>query len=374
MTAVSSTSLINMSRITTAVIDLSACRHNLSVAKQAAADSKCIAIIKANAYGHGIEQVALALKEADAFGVARIEEAIQLRDAGIKTNILLLEGFTSEAELELVQEYNLDCVVHNEKQLELLEQASDKTSAKVISVTLKIDSGMHRLGFHPDDVKLAHQRLEQCECVKHPLTCMTHLANADDKHDDKSLKQIELFYQSIENLNIPEISIANSAGILGWPQSHATWVRPGIMLYGVSPFLNGTASDQNLKPVMTLSSRIIAVKEIRKGEAIGYGGTYVCEKNTKIGIVAIGYGDGYPRHAKTGTPVLVNNKRCSLLGRVSMDMICVDLSEQENARINDPVILWGEGLPIEEIADSADTIAYELLCGITKRVQFKYLN
>ena len=354
--------------VTRAVIDLSACRHNLSVAKQFAPDSKCIAIIKANAYGHGMVNIAKALNDADAFGVARIGEAIQLREAGITSPILLLEGFFSEEELSLVREHKIDTVIHSESQLQLL----DKSSGEAISVVLKIDSGMHRLGFAPEEIKTISQQLEKNTNINQPLKFMTHFSNADDKHDDKTLKQIDVFYRSIDDVTYNEISIANSAGILGWPQSHAEWNRPGIMLYGVSPFINVKAEDHNLKPVMTLSSQIISIKSVKKGEAIGYGGTYICEKDMTIGIVAVGYGDGYPRHAKTGTPVLVNGKRCSLLGRVSMDMICVDLSEQTNSAVNDPVVLWGEGLPIEEIAASSETIGYELLCSVTNRVEFVY--
>lgn len=357
-------------RSTIAVINLSACRHNLSVAKKSAPDSKSIAIIKANAYGHGMVNIANALSEADAFGVARIDEAIQLREANITARILLLEGFSSEYELTLVQKYKLDSVIHNERQLQLLEQST----GEAITVWVKIDSGMHRLGIAAKDVKDFFLRIGKCSSVKQDIKLMTHLANADDKHDDKTLKQIETFYQSIEKLSATETSIANSAGILGWPQTHSAWNRPGIMLYGVSPFINGKATEHDLIPVMTLSSQLIAVKQLKKGDAVGYGGTYICEKDITIGIVAIGYGDGYPRHAKAGTPVLVNNKRCSLIGRVSMDMICVDLSEQNNAQINDQVILWGEGLPVEEVAESAETIAYELLCGVTNRVEFKYLD
>lgn len=370
----SETTTLHIVATTKAVINLSACQHNLNVAKQAAPESKCIAIIKANAYGHGMVKIAKALNDADAFGVARIEEAVQLRDAGITKTILLLEGFTSDTELNLARKYKLDCVIHNEHQIHLLEQSN----GDALTICLKVDSGMHRLGFNPNDVKDLYSRLKQSGNVNTPFTLMTHLANADDKHDDKSLKQIDTFYKCIEEFlsdkGSNNISIANSAGILGWPQSHAAWNRPGIMLYGVSPFINGRAKDQNLRSVMTLSSQLISVKEIKKGDTIGYGGTYVCEKNMTIGIVAIGYGDGYPRHAKIGTPVLVNNKRCSLVGRVSMDMICVDLSEQLSAQVNDPVVLWGEGLAIEEIAESADTIAYELLCGVTGRVKFKYLD
>ena len=352
-----------------AVIDLSACRHNLNVARQAAPDSKCIAVIKANAYGHGMVKIAKALTDADAFAVARIEEAIKLREANINTPILLLEGFTSEDELELIQKYNFDTVIHSYHQIQLLEQSH----IEEINVFLKVDSGMHRLGFEPNVVASMVEKLEKCSAVA-SIKLMTHLANADDKHDDKTIQQIETFYQSIESLENKETSIANSAGILGWPQTHTAWVRPGIMLYGVSPFINSHADDHNLKPVMTLSSHLITIKKLAKGEPIGYGGNYVCEKDMTVGIVAIGYGDGYPRHAKTGTPVLVNGQRSRILGRVSMDMICVDLTEQPGANISDSVVLWGEGLPVEEVAESADTIAYELLCGVTSRVKFEYFD
>ena len=353
-----------------AVINLSACRHNLSVAKKSAPDSKCIAVIKANGYGHGMVEIANALKDADAFAVARLEEAITLRDAGITHPILLLEGFTSADELMLVQKYQLDSVIHTITQVQLLEQSK----AEAITAVVKIDTGMHRLGFNPDEIKNIQQQLEKYTSVNNPVKFMTHFSNADDKQDDKTLKQIDVFYQTIEKLPQAEVSLANSAGILGWPQSHASWNRPGIMLYGVSPFINSTASDHDLKPVMTLQSYLLSVKKIRKGEAIGYGGTYVCDKDMTVGVVAIGYGDGYPRHAKTGTPVLVNNKSSHLLGRVSMDMICVDLSEQTTAQVNDPVVLWGEGLAVEEVAAYSDTIGYELLCGVTKRVEFQYTD
>lgn len=356
--------------MTQAIINLSACRHNLSVAKQAAPKSRCIAVIKANAYGHGMVKIAQALNDADAFAVARISEAIELREAGISKPIILLEGFSSKNELELIVKYKFDSVIHSEEQLNLLESFPSNS----INIIIKVDTGMHRLGFMPEDITEVYHRLKQCHCVDKNIALMTHFSNADDKHDDKTLKQIEVFYQSIENLPESELSLSNSAGILGWPQSHASWNRPGIMLYGVSPFINSTASEHSLKPVMTLKSQLIAVKAVKQGEAIGYGGTYVCNKDMTVGIIATGYGDGYPRHAKTGTPVLVNGKRSQLLGRVSMDMICVDLSEQKNAKINDPVILWGEGLAIEDIADSADTIAYELLCSVTNRVEFNYID
>lgn len=356
---------VKTSRSAQAIIDLGACRHNLAIAKKASPGSRCFAIIKANAYGHGMEKIAHALAEADAFGVATVNEALQLREAGISKAILLLEGFTSLDELSLAREFNFESVIHHESQIQLLEQ--DKGTS--LELVLKIDSGMHRLGFAVDEVSQAIQRLTK---MNHKLKLMTHLANADDKHDDKTIRQLETFYQSIKSNTDFEVSIANSAGILGWPQAHAEWNRPGILLYGVSPFLHDSAETHQLKPVMTLSSQLISVKKLKKGDTIGYGGTYSCEKDMTVGVVAIGYGDGYPRHAKTGTPVLVNNKICHLLGRVSMDMICVDLSEQPEAKVNDAVVLWGNGLAIEKIAESAETIAYELLCGVTSRVEFIY--
>ena len=350
-----------------ALIDLDACRHNLEIAKQAVPDSGFIAVIKANAYGHGMLAIARALTAADAFAVAHVSEAVALREAGIEKPILLLEGFRNAEELVLAQLHRLDVVIHAAYQLDLLKQAE----ASPLNVFLKIDTGMHRLGFDPEAVADVFQHLKQLPCVD-KITLMTHLANADDKQDEKTLEQLDCFYTTTAELGGCEKSIANSAAILGWPQAYAEWQRPGIMLYGVSPFIHSRAEDHQLKPVMTLSSKLIAIKPVKKGEAIGYGSTYVCDSDKTIGIVAIGYGDGYPRHARTGTPVLVDNQRCTLLGRVSMDMICVDLTEIPDVTLDAEVILWGKGLAIEEIAESADTIAYELLCGVTRRVDFIY--
>lgn len=369
-------------RKTRAVIDLSACQHNLQQAKLAAPDSGLIAVIKANAYGHGMLKIADALKEADMFAVARVDEAVILRESGIKKPILILEGFSSEEELKLASDNDLECVVHHESQIQLLEKSDlNLTNDNKISVWLKIDSGMHRLGFVLNEVESAYKRLSLLQKIKQPLPIMTHLANADDKNDQTTLTQIKNFNQNIEtikktNTELKSIvtSIANSAGILSWPLSHSDWNRPGILLYGASPFINELASQYKLKPVMTLKSQIISIKNLNKGDRVGYAGDYICEKDMRVGIVAIGYGDGYPRHAKTGTPVLINNKRSRLLGRVSMDMICVDLSGFDDTKIYDSVILWGEGLAVEEVAEHASTIAYDLLCGVTKRVEFIYTN
>jgi len=366
-----------LSRTTRATINLSNLKHNLSIARQNVADAHCMAIIKANGYGHGMVPIAQALSDngsgADAFGVACLEEAISLREAGIAQRIVLLEGFIRADDLNFIRGYNLEPVIHSHHQLEILEA----DNGKPVQCWLKVDTGMHRLGFPVNEAKDAYQRLMNCESVAKPLHMMTHLANADDRDDMFTQQQCIQFKQLVDELGFDdEKSIANSAGILGWnqlcPNSHGQWLRPGIMLYGVSPFIDSHAEDHKLKPVMTLSSELIAVNHYKKGDAVGYGGIYQCEEDMPIGVVAIGYGDGYPRHAASGTPVLINNKEVTIVGRVSMDMITVDLRECADAKAGDEVILWGEGLPIEDIADSAGTIGYELLCGVTTRVNFVY--
>jgi alanine racemase len=356
-----------MTRATRAVINLSALRHNLSIARRHAPDSHILAIIKANGYGHGSVAVAQALNQADAFGVACLDEAITLREAGIAQPIVLLEGVVHAADLNLVRGYQLELVVHHPAQIDLLEQ----DSGSAIPVWLKLDTGMHRLGITPPQVAGMLQRLDQLETVAQPARLMTHLANADDRQDEMTPQQLDRFDSATADLGL-QTSIANSAGILAWPDTHRDWVRPGIMLYGVSPFVSSSAAEHDLQPVMTLQSELISVNQQRQGEPIGYGGTYRCPEDMPVGVVAIGYGDGYPRHAPGGTPVLVNGKRVPLIGRVSMDMICVDLRDCPKAGIGDPVVLWGAGLPVEEIASQAETIGYELLCQVTQRVPLDY--
>lgn len=348
-----------------AVLDLDAARHNLFKVRQCAPNAKVMAVIKANGYGHGLLRMAEALQQVDAFAVARVDEGIRLRKAGFKNRIAVLEGFTCTEELDELLHYQLDVVVHCPAQLEILEARIEPGTC---AVWLKIDTGMNRLGFKAAEFNAVYQRLSQCARVKQPISLMTHFANADDANDDQTLKQIDLFKQTVDGFPC-ERSLANSAGILGWESSLSDWVRPGVMLYGISPFPDSTGQQLGLKPVMSLHSRLIAVKQIEAGETVGYGGSWICQKPTTLGVVAIGYGDGYPRHAKTGTPVLVNGKRVPLVGRVSMDMMTVDLENQSDAKPGDPVTLWGEGLPIEEIAHWADTIAYTLVCGVTQRVQ-----
>jgi len=354
-----------------AVINLDAVQHNLQRVRSYAPDAKIMAVIKANGYGHGLLRIAEALQNVDAFAVARVDEGVRLRKAGIKNRIAVLEGFTCAEELDELINYRLDAVVHSFAQLEILES---RTEQGACAIWLKLDTGMNRLGFKPKEFNAVYQRLNRCSIIRQPISLMTHLANADDKQDTTTLKQIRLFNDTLAMLPpglglLNDRSIANSAGILAWKEALTDWVRPGVMLYGISPFPDSTGEQLGLKPIMSLHSRLIAVKPIAKGDKVGYSGSWVCEKPTTLGVVAIGYGDGYPRYAKAGTPVLINGQRVPLIGRVSMDMITVDLATQPHALPGDPVTLWGDGLAVEEIALCADTIPYTLVCGVTQRVQ-----
>lgn len=346
-------------------LNLDALQLNLSVVRRFAPESKVMAVIKANAYGHGLLRVAEKLPNVDGFAVARVDEGMRLRKAGSLQRIVVMEGFTCADELDALIAHGLDASIHSSGQLDIIEQRSGEAG---IDVWLKIDTGMNRLGFSVDDIAAVYKRLAVCSIVRPPIGFMTHLANADDRTDSMTLKQINLFNRALPSRDGPR-SIANSAGILGWPESLSDWVRPGIMMYGVSPFPERTGVEFGLKPVMGLHSRLIAVKPVRQGETVGYGGSWVCERPITMGVVAIGYGDGYPRQARPGTPVLVNGQRMSMIGRVSMDMITVDLTGQNDVKPGDPVTLWGPGLPVEEVATWSGTIPYTLLCGITQRVQ-----
>lgn len=348
-----------------ALLNYPALRHNLAKVREPAPSAKIMAVIKANAYGHGLIEVAKTLVGVDAFAVARVDEGVRLRQAGTGGCIVVLEGFTCGEELQLLLEHGLEAVVHGVWQLDLLEETQ---AAGKLPVWLKLDTGMGRLGFTRSELPMAYRRLSRCHNVADPVHLMTHLANADDLQDPKTGQQLALFHAATVDYSAPK-TLANSAGILAWPDSIADWVRPGIMLYGVSPFPGQCGRQLGLQPVMSLHSRLIAVKTIAAGDSVGYGGQWTARRSTRLGVVAIGYGDGYPRQAKTGTPVLVNDVRTALIGRVSMDMITVDLENCPEARPGDPVTLWGGGLPVEEIACCADTIPYTLLCGITQRVQ-----
>lgn len=353
-----------MSRPIQARIDLSALRNNLRVARRSAA-SRIMAVIKANAYGHGLLRVAEALNEAEGFALLDVRDAVALREAGFRQTILLLEGFFTADELPLLAEYELATVIHSAKQLAMLDAYPRRGS---LPVWLKINTGMNRLGFAPAEVPAVMEKLKSHPAVRE-VTLMTHFSHADEQ--EGVAEQLELFKGLTAAYRAPR-SLANSAALLRYPASHCEWVRPGIMLYGASPFADASAQQLGLQPVMTLSSEIISVRELRPGEHVGYSGTFRADKAMRIGTVACGYADGYPRHAATGTPVLVNGQRTRTLGRVSMDMMSVDLSEVSAADIGSRVILWGEGLPAEEVAAAAGTISYELMCAVTARVPFRY--
>jgi alanine racemase len=322
--------------------------------------------VKANAYGHGLLRVAQALNSADALAVACIEEAVVLREGGITQPIVLLEGVFEAAELPLCSRLNLDIAVHHLIQVEMLERASLE---RPLRVWLKIDTGMHRLGINPDVAELIWQRLHACPAVDSDIRVMSHLARADERSNDYTLQQLQIFTETVAELP-GERSLANSAGVLGWPPTHFDWVRPGLMVYGVSPFTDSEGSEEGLQPVMTLSTELIAINRLAKDQPVGYGGTWVCPEEMDVGIAAIGYGDGYPRHLPSGAPVLINGRVAPLIGRVSMDMISLDLRQHPEAQVGDPVVLWGHGLPVETIARAAGTIPYTLLCAITNRVHF----
>ncbi len=349
-----------------ALIDTKATLNNLARVRTFAPYSKILAMVKSNAYGHGLITMAKILSGADGFGVACLNEGIELRESGLTHTIVLLPGVFSLQSLKLAKQYALDIVIHDFYQIKLLQSCD-----LPMSIWLKLDTGMHRLGFSPKKFMQAYEELANCRNVKKPIHLMTHLACADNLEKDTTLNQIELFEATIGLLDCPT-SIANSAGIISWPQAITKWNRPGIMLYGISPMLGKIGQNHGLQPVMTLTSRIIAMHDLDKGEAIGYGGTWICPYSMRIAVVAIGYGDGYPRHAENGTPILIRNKLCSLVGRVSMDLITVDVSQCKEASIGDEVILWGNGLPAEIVAKYANTIAYELVCNVNKRVEFIY--
>ncbi|MBI2970074.1 MAG: alanine racemase [Gammaproteobacteria bacterium] len=352
-----------MTRPARVIVDLDALRHNLSRVRALAPGARVMAIVKADAYGHGIERVAHALPAADAFGVACVEEAQQLLAAGVKRPIVLLEGPFSAQELKAISARGLEIVVHHAFQIELLERTA---VPQPLRVWLKVDSGMHRLGFDPADVARAWARLHACRSALPPLRLMTHLARANLAGDPMTGMQLAAFERACSGLEA-ERSIANSAAIIGFPSSHAQWVRPGLMLYGVSPVDGRDAGDYGLRPAMTLCSELISIKRVRAGEPVGYGASWRCPEDLTIGVVAAGYGDGFPRHARSGTPVLVNGRQCAIIGFASMDMLTVDLRPVPDARIGDVVELWGASLPIERIAQHADTVPYELLCGVHKQ-------
>jgi alanine racemase len=344
-----------------ALIDLQALRHNYQLARETTG-AKALAVIKADAYGHGAVRVAQALEaEADGFAVACIEEALELREAGIRAPILLLEGFFEASELPLIVEHDFWFVVHSLWQLEAIERAQIDSP---LTVWLKLDSGMHRVGLNPADYQAAYQRLLSTGNVA-KIVLMSHFARADELDSTRTDEQVAIFQAASQGLSAP-VSLRNSPATLGWPKIHSDWVRPGIMLYGATPFDQPQSMADRLIPVMTLESKVICVRELPAGEPIGYGGGFVTDRAMRVGVVAMGYADGYPRQAPTGTPVFIDGQSSRLLGRVSMDMLCVDLTDLPQSGLGSRVELWGKNVLASDVAAHAGTIPYQIFCNLRR--------
>lgn len=344
-----------------ATIHPGALRHNLDRVRQCAPQSRILAVVKANAYGHGLERACSALAAADGFAVLGLGEALALRMQGWTQTILLLEGVFAAEELVLAAEHGIAVVVHHDRQIEMLAHTA---LPRPLAVFLKMNSGMNRLGFAPENYRSALSRLQAMENVA-DITLMTHFATADE--DGGIAEQLGVFNAATAGLGQAR-SLANSAAVLRHASSHADWVRPGIMLYGASPFADTSAAEFGLQPAMTLQSEIIAVQQLAPGQGVGYGQQFVAEQPTRLGVVACGYADGYPRHAPTGTPVAIAGRMTHTLGRVSMDMLCVDLTALPEANVGAPVELWGRQVPVDDVARAAGTVGYELLCAVAPRV------
>jgi len=355
-----------MSRATTATIHIEALRHNLSKVRALAPHSKVMAVVKADGYGHGLERVARALEGADAFGVAALSDAERLRAVGLSQRIVLLSGIDDASDLSAIRRLGVDTVVHHDSQLALLQK---DTESEPVRVWLKLDTGMHRLGFAPERANTIYEELKMMSNVHPDITLMTHFASSDEFGGHQTASQLKVFDDISKHLSGLH-SLSNSAAILGWPGAHQDWVRAGGALYGLSVVDDKTGADFGLKPAMSLSTKLIAINQIKKGESIGYSATWQCPEDMPVGVAAIGYGDGYPRHAAAGTPVLVNGVRVPIIGRVSMDLMTLDLRGIPNAKVGDDVLLWGPELPVEIIAKAAGSISYELTCSITRRVRF----
>jgi alanine racemase len=354
-----------MSRPIQVRIDLAALEHNLNVARRAAPGARVMAVVKAAAYGHGLLRAVEALNAADGFALLDINEAVELRGRGYRQTLLLLEGFFAREDVLLVAQHDIAAVIHSPQQIAMLDACPRKNC---LHLWLKINSGMNRLGFSPQDFAAVLEKLQRHPAVR-DITLMTHFPQADEAAGVGA--QLQVFNELAAPLRLPR-SLANSAALLRYPQTHGDWVRPGIMLYGASPFADSSAKSIGLKPAATLNSAVIAVRELPAGARVGYGGLFCAESATRVGTVACGYADGYPRHAPTGTPVLVEGQLTRTLGRVSMDMLVVDLSGLPGADVGSRVTLWGEGLPVEEVAHAANTISYELLCALAARVPVVY--
>lgn len=355
----------NKLRHSRVVVDLEALRFNYQLLKKSAPNSQCIAVVKADAYGHGAVEVAKALSgniKADAFAVATVPEAIQLREANIQQKILVLGGFVDEDEMLLALEHQLDCVVHSQYQIDLLLIAGCIT----LNVWIKVNTGMGRLGFNLDDVSDVLHQLSAFKIV----SMMTHLASADDVNNDKTEQQ----YQQVQGLGLDRYdwSISNSAGTLAWPKCRQTWVRFGIALYGVNPFDKASELSKQLKPVMRFESQLVAIYNRHKGDSVGYSSTFNCKNDMKIGVIGAGYADGYPRHIDQSAWVSINDVKLPIIGRVSMDMITVDLTQADSPNIGDVVTLWHKNPTVEQIAISSGTIGYELCCNAGAHAPVEY--
>ena len=355
-----------------ATINLAALKHNLSRIKQLAPDSKIMSVIKANAYGHGVIEVAQALSEVDAFAVARLTEGIRLRDAGVTKRIVLLEGVHTDLEIQAASRYGLSPVFHHADQIALLTKS--RMVKPLDFCWLMLETGMHRLGLEKDAFKHAYDQLKSSENSTEKLGLMSHFANSDHIGDHRNKAQLEQVIHMANAYQLP-ISLANSAAVLSMPESHTEWLRPGLMLYGISPFADIPGRELGLKPVMKLSARLISIQQLQEGDQVGYGGDWQASTAMTVGTVNIGYGDGYKRHLSNNSQVEINGKIVDVLGRVSMDMICIDLRQLQNVQVGQEVVLWGsDQLPVEHIAQKANTIPYELVCQISSRVTRQYIN
>ncbi|MEK6594521.1 MAG: alanine racemase [Pseudomonadota bacterium] len=350
-----------MPRPISATIDLGALGSNLDLARRHAPHARVLVVIKANAYGHGLLRAARALRSADGFALLELDAAVSLREAGYQQRIVLLEGFFDARDLPVLVEHGLTSVVHSREQIEALKKLP---AGSGLDVFLKLNTGMNRLGFAPEEFAAALTALRDNAAVGQ-ITLMTHFANADDARG--VTWQMEVFERVARNAGLQR-SLANSAAILRYSATHGDWVRPGILLYGCPPFADNTATELGLKPVMTLASEIIAIQQLKRGDTVGYGGIFTAERDMRIGVVACGYADGYPRHAPNATPVAVDGQLTGTVGRASMDMLCVDLSAVPQAHTGSRVVLWGEGNPVENVARAAGTVGYELLCALAPRV------
>jgi len=359
-----------MSRKSRAVIDLDAIRYNYRLAKSMNPQGRALAVVKADAYGHGAVTVARALyQDADAYAVTCVEEAVELRDSGIDKPILLLEGFFDGEDLKAIHEYNLWTAIHDLGQIDTLKHWS---SNKRTQAWLKIDSGMHRLGIAPERAQKAYEILASLPHIS-DLVMMTHFACADERDNPCTYDQIQVFKKTCETIPAPQ-SLANSAGTLGWPDALAAWQRPGLMLYGASPFAGSHIHGDKLQKAMSLRSEIIAIRDIDSGETVGYGASWMADKPTRVGTVAMGYGDGFHRQARSGTPVLVSGQRTCIIGRVSMDLVTVDLSGLTNIHIGSEVEFWGKELTLDEVAPWYDSVPYTLTTCLTTRVRREYVD